>query len=295
VEVTPRVFGDLTVRASRGGPPAGGRSGSRSRRARPPRYPSAGSSLALPELEGPVFGRPSSTWCARRPDRRMGLIVNRPLGDLPMASSSSKRPAGEAPRSVRRRGARGADARLVPTPRLAGPDTVKVGHGVRSPPIRRFSRPSRRVRAHVARAHRGFGAGAGAARGGDAGGYWIAVRRRGILFDTPTTPSGTAHGETEISLCARRAGRHATVRELQEKHERAGFRICHIPSMSSWAGCRDRLLAGDRDVVQRSRFISRCGAAMRCPASAEEGRPEVVSSAPFHDLQGPTSFVPWSA
>jgi len=92
--------------------------------------------VATPELEGPVFAQ-TVIYMVRHEAQSgaTGLIVNRPLGDLPMAIllQQAGLPGEGAKGSVRLHvGGPVEQTRLsvLHTDDYAGPDTVKVGNGV---------------------------------------------------------------------------------------------------------------------------------------------------------------------
>jgi len=92
--------------------------------------------VATPELEGPTFTR-TVIYMVRHDARTgaMGLIVNRPLGEVPMAVllRQSGLPDEGAKGSVRLHMGGPVEATrifVLHTDDYAGPDTVKVGSGV---------------------------------------------------------------------------------------------------------------------------------------------------------------------
>jgi putative transcriptional regulator len=92
--------------------------------------------VATPELEGPTFAR-TVIYMVRHDARTgaMGLVVNRQLGEVPMAVllKQSGLPSEGAKGSVRLRVGGPVEATrivVLHTDDYAGPDTVKVGNGI---------------------------------------------------------------------------------------------------------------------------------------------------------------------
>ena len=166
--------------------------------ARPPDAPAQDASLAgqllvaMPELEGPVFAQ-TVVYMVRHDARSgaMGLIVNRPLGDLPMEIllRQAGLPGEGAKGSVRLHvGGPVEPTRLsvLHTDDYAGPDSVKVGNGVAittEPSILQAiaaGKGPRRARFTVGYA----GWAPGQLEAEMRAGYWIVVPSDdGILFD----------------------------------------------------------------------------------------------------------------
>jgi len=166
--------------------------------------------VALPELEGPVFAQ-TVIYMVRHDARSgaMGLIVNRPLGDLPMAVllQQAGLPGEGAKGSVRLHVGGPVEPTRVSvlhTDDYAGPDTVKVGSGVAittdSSILQAITKGKgpRRTRFTV-----GFAGWApGQLEAEMRAGYWVAVPSdAGILFDDAyDTKWDRAMAKRKISL-----------------------------------------------------------------------------------------------
>ena len=148
--------------------------------------------VATPELEGPVFAQ-TVIYMVRHDAQSgaMGLIVNRPLGDLPMAVllQQAGLPGEGAEGSVRlHMGGPVEQTRVsvLHTDEYAGPDTVKVGGGVAittEPSIlQAIAKGNGPRRTRFAVGYAGWAPGQLEAE--MRAGYWIVVPSdHGILFD----------------------------------------------------------------------------------------------------------------
>ena len=148
--------------------------------------------VATPDLEGPVFAQ--TVVYVMRHDARagaMGVIINRPLGDLPIAVllQQAGLPGEGAKGSVKLHvGGPVEPTRLsvLHTDDYAGPDTVKVGNGVAittEPSIlQAIVKGKGPRRAHFTVGYAGWAPGQLEAE--MRAGYWIVVPSDdGILFD----------------------------------------------------------------------------------------------------------------